>query len=70
MEVGRQGLARGRGSRDRKNAGADHGADAEGRQAPRPQRFAQPLAGVFRCGDQPVNALAAKELIHGVAKWR
>ena len=54
--------ARRRRAGERENADADHGADAERRQAPRAQRLAQPLLRLLGGRNQSVDALGAEEL--------
>jgi hypothetical protein len=54
------------GAHDRKDAGANHGADAQRGQRPRPERSLQPMFRRFRLGDQLVNGLAREELVRQV----
>ena len=62
-------LAGGGGSGQDEDAGADDGADAEGDEAPRTDRFAQAPLGREGSGDQRVDAARAEELPHGQDPW-
>jgi hypothetical protein len=47
---------------DRKDAGADDGADAQGGERPRTKRLFERLAGFFRLANQLVDGLARYQL--------
>ena len=51
----------GRRSSEDENARADNRSDTKSRQAPRPERFVQPLAGRLGIRDESVNALGAEQ---------
>ena len=59
-------LAGNRRADDREDARANHGADAQRGQRPRPERLLEPVLGLFRVADQLVDRLAGKQLVRQV----
>ena len=55
------------GSGEDENARADDGADAEGCERPRAERFFQPMLGLVRLRNEPVNGFAGQQLTAGPA---
>src|ERR1700682_6021216 len=55
------------GSGEHKNAGADHGADAQRSQRPGAESLLQTLARSLRFGNQLVDRFAAEQLVVGRA---